>query len=142
MDPNHGAFSNVYPWSLPVLQLRSVNIKKTVPFRYSYLCYAIFQIKAAQKVTVVGGGAAGVEFAGEIKSDYPEKTVSLVHSHDQLIEYPGVTQAFRDNVRSILDRIKVAFILGQCKPHWTLWGYIEYKYKLLVGGAGLMRENT
>lgn len=43
------------------------------------------QIAKASKVIVVGGGATGVETAGEIKSAFPAQTVVLVHSKEHLL---------------------------------------------------------
>ncbi|KAL7422869.1 hypothetical protein Q5752_002166 [Cryptotrichosporon argae] len=43
------------------------------------------QIKAATKVLIIGGGAVGVETAGEINAAYPTKTVTLVHSDSGLL---------------------------------------------------------
>lgn len=40
------------------------------------------RIKSAERLLVVGGGAAGVEVATDAKSLYPEKKVTLVHSRD------------------------------------------------------------
>lgn len=45
-------------------------------------------IRAAQRVLIVGGGPVGVEFAGEIASKYPRKTVTLVHTGKTLIGEP------------------------------------------------------
>ncbi|KAJ1959391.1 hypothetical protein GGI12_004359 [Dipsacomyces acuminosporus] len=36
-------------------------------------------VERAQKILIVGGGAVGVETAGEISARYPEKRVTLVH---------------------------------------------------------------
>jgi NADH dehydrogenase FAD-containing subunit len=45
-------------------------------------------IRAAQRVLVAGGGPVGVEFAGEIASKYPHKTMTLVHAGKTLIGEP------------------------------------------------------
>ena len=46
-------------------------------------------IEAAQKIVVVGGGAAGVEVATDAQSLYPEKKVILVHSRTALMHRFG-----------------------------------------------------
>lgn len=47
------------------------------------------QLQAAQSVAVVGGGAVGIELAGEIASGMPQLQVSLVHAHQELLpNYP------------------------------------------------------
>lgn len=43
------------------------------------------QIKDAGTLTIVGGGAVGVQMALDIKEIYPEKEVTLVHSRDRLM---------------------------------------------------------
>lgn len=47
------------------------------------------RIKDAQKLVVVGGGAAGVELATDAKQHYPEKSVTLVHSRDAVMHRFG-----------------------------------------------------
>ncbi|KAH8160680.1 hypothetical protein CIB48_g7567 [Xylaria polymorpha] len=47
------------------------------------------KIKEANNLVVVGGGAAGVELATDAKSHYPEKTVTLVHSRDNVMNRFG-----------------------------------------------------
>jgi NADH dehydrogenase FAD-containing subunit len=42
-------------------------------------------LKGATNVLVVGGGTLGVELAGEVLTDYPDKKVTLVHSRDRLL---------------------------------------------------------
>jgi NADH dehydrogenase FAD-containing subunit len=43
------------------------------------------QFAAAKSILVVGGGPVGCELVGEIKAQYPDKTVTLVHSQDALL---------------------------------------------------------
>lgn len=43
------------------------------------------KLRAAKSVLIVGGGAVGVEVAGEIASVLPDKQVTLVHSKRQLL---------------------------------------------------------
>lgn len=45
-------------------------------------------IAAAEKVLIIGGGPVGVEVAGEIKTAYPDKTVTLITSTPTLIPGP------------------------------------------------------
>ncbi|EGZ05363.1 hypothetical protein PHYSODRAFT_342505 [Phytophthora sojae] len=49
------------------------------------------QVKAASSALIVGGGAVGVEVAGEIKAKYPSKTVTILEGKDKLVaSYDGV----------------------------------------------------
>ena len=43
-------------------------------------------LAAAKSVLVIGGGAVGVEFAGEIASAFPNKDITLAHSSDTLLD--------------------------------------------------------
>lgn len=46
-------------------------------------------VKNAQRLVIVGGGAAGVELATDAKHLYPSKTVTLVHSRDAVMHRFG-----------------------------------------------------
>uniref|UniRef100_A0A175YMJ9 FAD/NAD(P)-binding domain-containing protein n=1 Tax=Daucus carota subsp. sativus TaxID=79200 RepID=A0A175YMJ9_DAUCS len=47
------------------------------------------KIKSSQSILIVGGGPTGVELAGEIAVDFPEKKVTLVHNGPRLLEMLG-----------------------------------------------------
>ncbi|KAI9195783.1 hypothetical protein LWI28_017982 [Acer negundo] len=47
------------------------------------------KIKSAQSILIVGGGPTGVELAGEIAVDFPDKKVTLVHKGSRLLEFIG-----------------------------------------------------
>jgi NADH dehydrogenase FAD-containing subunit len=61
------------------------------------------KISSASSVVVVGAGAVGVELAAEIKSHYPEKKVTLIHSRALPIVGP-YTEKFRNRV---VDELKI-----------------------------------
>lgn len=42
------------------------------------------KIEEAKIISIVGGGALGIEVAGEIKESYPDKVVNLIHPHDHV----------------------------------------------------------
>lgn len=46
-------------------------------------------INSAGSILIVGGGPTGVELAGEIAVDFPDKKVCLVHSGYRLLEFIG-----------------------------------------------------
>ncbi|XP_038984002.1 apoptosis-inducing factor homolog B-like isoform X2 [Phoenix dactylifera] len=46
-------------------------------------------IKSSSSVLIIGGGRMGVELAGEISVDYPEKKVTLIHKGPRLLEFIG-----------------------------------------------------
>ena len=51
------------------------------------------KIKSANSILIVGGGPTGVELAGEIATDFPEKKVTLVHKGPRLLEFIGLKAA-------------------------------------------------
>ncbi|KAH7840221.1 hypothetical protein Vadar_014277 [Vaccinium darrowii] len=47
------------------------------------------KIKASNTILIVGGGPTGVELAGEIAIDFPDKKVIIVHRGPRLLEFIG-----------------------------------------------------
>lgn len=41
----------------------------------------------AKKIVVIGGGPVGVELAGEIASQYPDKSTTLIHSSGRILDF-------------------------------------------------------
>ncbi|KAF4401219.1 hypothetical protein G4B88_014060 [Cannabis sativa] len=60
---------------------------KTKAERLSYFESEFEKIKSADSILIVGGGPTGVELAGEIAVDFPEKKVTLVHRGSRLLEF-------------------------------------------------------
>ncbi|CAL1709321.1 unnamed protein product [Somion occarium] len=69
------------------------------------------KIANAKHVVVVGGGAVGIEIAGEIKDTYPKKKVTLVHSEKQLLNdvYPD---KWRQDIERRVRKRNIDLILG------------------------------
>ncbi|KAK8967622.1 hypothetical protein KSP40_PGU021872 [Platanthera guangdongensis] len=85
-------------------------------FPYDYLVVATGhpnyeKIKASNSILIIGGGPTGVELAGEIAVDFPEKKVTLVHKGSRLIEFIG--QKASTKTFNWLIKKKVEVILGQ-----------------------------
>ncbi|XP_067828631.1 ferroptosis suppressor protein 1-like isoform X1 [Heptranchias perlo] len=70
------------------------------------------KVQEAQRVVVVGGGSAGVEMAAEIKTDYPDKEVILIHSKIPLADVQ-LLPSVRQGVKEILLKKGVQLQLGQ-----------------------------
>ncbi|NXX43863.1 AIFM2 factor, partial [Tricholaema leucomelas] len=70
------------------------------------------EIKKSDRILVVGGGAAGVEMAAEIKTEYPDKEVTLVHSKEALADVE-LLDSVRQEVKEILLRKGVHLVLGE-----------------------------
>ncbi|WOL17378.1 apoptosis-inducing factor [Canna indica] len=47
------------------------------------------KIRTSSSVLIIGGGRTGVQLAGEIAVDYPEKKVTLVHEGSRLLQFLG-----------------------------------------------------
>lgn len=69
------------------------------------------KIKSANSILIVGGGPTGVELAGEIAVDFPDKKVKLVHRGDRLLEFIG-ENAGKKALNWLISK-KVEVILGQ-----------------------------
>ncbi|KAM3913214.1 ferroptosis suppressor protein 1 [Leptodactylus fuscus] len=70
------------------------------------------EVQKAKRVVVVGGGSAGVEMAAEVKTDYPEKEVTLIHSKVALADVE-LQPCVRQTVKEILLKKGVRLVLGQ-----------------------------
>ncbi|XP_049711772.1 ferroptosis suppressor protein 1 isoform X4 [Elephas maximus indicus] len=71
------------------------------------------QVQSSQVIVVVGGGSAGVEMAAEIKTEYPEKEVTLIHSQVALAD-KELLPCVRQEVKEILLRKGVQLLLSRC----------------------------
>ncbi|KAG8721680.1 hypothetical protein FRC08_011089 [Ceratobasidium sp. 394] len=69
------------------------------------------RLAAAEHVLIIGGGAVGIEYAGELRHFAPEKKVTLIHAQKELMNQTYVSK-YR---RSLLDGVTkrgVQVILG------------------------------
>lgn len=69
------------------------------------------RIKSSNSILIVGGGPTGVELAGEIAVDFPDKKVTLVHRGSRLLEFIG-PKAGKKAMDWLISK-KVEVILGQ-----------------------------
>ncbi|MCO5550072.1 hypothetical protein L7F22_003551 [Adiantum nelumboides] len=69
------------------------------------------RVKASQEIVLVGGGALGVEFATDIKSVYPDKKVTLIHSRKQLL--PNFDEEVHKVALKRLQELGVDAVLGE-----------------------------
>jgi NADH dehydrogenase FAD-containing subunit len=79
-------------------------------------CIKFFQaqqdrVRVAEHIVIVGGGAAGVEVAGDIKTKYPSKTVTLVHSREELLNSFG--KGLHGIASNALEKLGVEILLGE-----------------------------
>ncbi|KAK2067303.1 hypothetical protein P8C59_001056 [Phyllachora maydis] len=67
-------------------------------------------IKQANSVTIIGGGAVGVQMACDLKEVYPEKEITLVHSRDTLM--PVYHPALSSIIKARFSELGVKLITG------------------------------
>ncbi|RUS22705.1 hypothetical protein BC937DRAFT_87687 [Endogone sp. FLAS-F59071] len=65
----------------------------------------------AQDILILGGGPVGIELAGEIKTGYPKKNVTLVHSQNLPVN-DGLRLKGRQAMKVGLEKLGVKLILG------------------------------
>ncbi|XP_059496248.1 ferroptosis suppressor protein 1-like [Stegostoma tigrinum] len=70
------------------------------------------EIQKAASIVVVGGGLAGVELTAEIRTDYPDKEVTLIHS-TYVLGDSEVLPSVRRGVKEILVNKGAHLLLGQ-----------------------------
>lgn len=68
------------------------------------------QVRKAKSILVVGGGAAGVRMATDLKEYFPNKRVTLVHSRDELM--PKFHHKLHELIKRRLDELGVTTITG------------------------------
>ena len=69
------------------------------------------RVKRSNEIVLVGGGALGVEFATDIASLYPEKSVTLIHSRKQLL--PNFDERVHTVAYARLKELGVNVVLGE-----------------------------
>ncbi|WP_188189968.1 NAD(P)/FAD-dependent oxidoreductase [Nonomuraea sp. SYSU D8015] len=68
-------------------------------------------LSGARRVLLIGAGPVGLELAGEIKSAFPDKHVTLADVAPDILTGP-FDQALRDELRAQLDKLGVELKLG------------------------------
>lgn len=62
-------------------------------------------------ISIVGGGAVGIELASEIKLHFPEKQVNLIHPHGTLPPEP-LSDDFKSKVIASLENARIKLLLN------------------------------
>ncbi|KAF8196976.1 hypothetical protein BJ912DRAFT_954358, partial [Pholiota molesta] len=95
------------------------------------------EVKEAPTVLVVGGGALAIQFATDIKSIYPEKAVTLLHSRLRLL--PRFDEKMHDEIRDACENLGVNLILGE---RLDLSSVESGKAKINAAGQKVVRTVT
>lgn len=69
------------------------------------------KIENANKIAVVGAGAVGVQIAGDVKSFYAEKKVTIIHSRERLLSNSG--RKLHEYVLEKFEKLGVDVVLGE-----------------------------
>lgn len=70
-------------------------------------------VKAAQKILIIGGGSVGVELAGEIKTAYPEKDVTIIHSGSTLVSATPFSSKFKNKLYNSTKALGINIVLDE-----------------------------
>lgn len=70
------------------------------------------KVENAERIAIVGGGAVGLELAGEIIVEHPNKEVTVIHARDNLLD-DGLPMSFRLGIQKKLEERGVTVKLGQ-----------------------------
>lgn len=72
---------------------------------------AFDKIKSSSSILIIGGGPSGVELAGEIVNEFPDKKITLVHRGPRLLQFIG-SKASQKGLEWLTSK-KVEVILNQ-----------------------------
>lgn len=94
-------------------------------------------ISSADSVAIIGGGALGIQFATDIKSHWPEKAVTLIHSRQTLLPIYG---GLHDVVVKKFEELGVDFVLGERVVEWPEEG--EGRKRIKTAGGKVVEADV
>ncbi|KAF1995505.1 FAD/NAD(P)-binding domain-containing protein [Amniculicola lignicola CBS 123094] len=65
-----------------------------------------------RRVVVIGAGAVGIEFSGEIKNYYPHLHVTLIHSRAEVLSSEPLPSEVKAKAKTLLEEAGVELLLG------------------------------
>ncbi|KAF7864289.1 uncharacterized protein EAF02_010257 [Botrytis sinoallii] len=69
-------------------------------------------LRGSKRVVIVGGGAVGVEFAAEIKANFPSTEVYLIQSRPHLLHAEPLPNGFKQRAADILAGLGIQLLLS------------------------------
>ena len=66
----------------------------------------------SERIVVIGGGPVGLELAGELATDYPNKKVIVMHNREEILD-DRMAPKFVKKIRNGLKALKVETVLGE-----------------------------
>ena len=66
----------------------------------------------SERIVVIGGGPVGLELAGELATDYPNKKVTVMHNREEILD-DRMASKFVKKIRNGLKALKVETVLGE-----------------------------
>ncbi|CAF1182268.1 unnamed protein product [Rotaria sp. Silwood1] len=92
------------------------------------------KIQKSQQILIIGGGPVGIELAGEIATDYPEKHITIVHSQKTLLQPNIYNEKIYKNIQEQLEKLHINIILNDrielLNNHYI--NYIEEKQTFIT----------
>lgn len=70
------------------------------------------QIQRSKEILIIGGGAVGIELAGEIATDFRDKEITLVHNQPTVLQPKVFQEKFYARIQEALVRLNVKLIFN------------------------------
>jgi len=97
-------------YSLPIKQKNVV-----IASRGNTLSLHAKKLQNANEILIIGGGLVGVELAAEIIIMFPDKKITIIHSHPELLERMG--EKARKFAKRFLEKRNVRLLLNEKYVH-------------------------
>nr|XP_020669053.1 apoptosis-inducing factor 2 [Pogona vitticeps]XP_020669054.1 apoptosis-inducing factor 2 [Pogona vitticeps]XP_020669055.1 apoptosis-inducing factor 2 [Pogona vitticeps] len=89
------------------------------------------EVQKAPRIVIVGGGSAGVEMAAEVKTKFPAKEVTLIHSKIALADVELLPRV-REEVKETLIQEGVHLVLGERVANLDMLTLNQFKENMVV----------
>ena len=87
-------------------------------------------IQEANSIVLVGGGASSIEYAGEIRSKYPDKIIRIISASDRLLisSVAPLSDKFQRSLMKSLDRNRIILITKERVEQPSPKDFADQKY--------------